>query len=172
MPMESATARAPSSSPVASAGETAVTASARGPSARAASAATSEESTPPENATIAPSNRSSRALEPVAELSSVVAIVSSRVGGGERARPDGLNGSADPGRERRAVVVLRREVDDLAAKPAALDAHRAAGDVDGDPVALELVAVVARDAHAQRAGVAQERFRRPPRGRAGVRART
>ena len=46
-------AAAPSSSPAATAGDTAVTASARGPSARAATAATSDESTPPENATTA-----------------------------------------------------------------------------------------------------------------------
>ena len=51
MPTARATSRAPSSSPVASAGETAVTASARSPSARAASAATRDESTPPEKAT-------------------------------------------------------------------------------------------------------------------------
>ena len=51
MPMAAATVRAPSSSPLASAGETAVTASARSPSTRAEAAATSEESTPPEKAT-------------------------------------------------------------------------------------------------------------------------
>ena len=51
IPIALATPRAPSSSPVASAGDTAVTASARSPRARAASAATSDESTPPENAT-------------------------------------------------------------------------------------------------------------------------
>jgi hypothetical protein len=58
IPTAAATPRAPSSSPVARAGETAVTANARSPSARAASAATSEESTPPEKATIADSSGS------------------------------------------------------------------------------------------------------------------
>src|SRR5581483_5127381 len=42
----------PAGAPVASAGETAVTASARSPSARAARQATSDESTPPEKATM------------------------------------------------------------------------------------------------------------------------
>src|SRR2546425_8873128 len=48
-----ATDRAQSSSPVASAGETAVTANERLPRTRAATAATKDESTPPENATMA-----------------------------------------------------------------------------------------------------------------------
>ena len=57
IPIARATARAPSSSPVASAGDTAVTASARSPSTRAAIDATNDESTPPENATSALSER-------------------------------------------------------------------------------------------------------------------
>src|SRR5207247_371258 len=54
MPIASATLRASSSSPGGSEGETAVTARAREPSARAATAATSAESAPPEKATTAP----------------------------------------------------------------------------------------------------------------------
>ena len=68
IPTAAATRLAPSSSPVASAGETAVTASARSPSARAASAATRDESTPPENATTAlprrPMRPSSSSIRP------------------------------------------------------------------------------------------------------------
>src|SRR5688572_4497487 len=134
MPTVSATARAPSSSPTASAGETAVTASARSPSARAASAATSDESTPPEKATIAlPSLAirrsirlsSSRAGSGGVELSLPPPVLDPR----KSRRPPGLGGPAGPGRDRRAVVVLGSDVDRLSIEPADLDPHPLARDL-------------------------------------------
>src|SRR6478752_7258956 len=121
MPTAAATARAPSSSPVASAGETAVTASARSPKTRPATAATSEESTPPEKAT--------RALGAVA----IIASSSASVGIFDVLR-DGGRG------QRGAVVVLRRDVHDPPLEQTDLDADGVAVDVDLTDRAVELVA--------------------------------
>src|SRR6476659_9439549 len=109
MPTAAATARAPSSSPVASAGETAVTASARSPKTRPATAATSEESTPPEKAT-----RALGAVAIVASSSASVGIFDVLRGGsrGERLGPDLLDRPAGRRCDSGTVVVLRRDVHD------------------------------------------------------------
>src|SRR5690242_18473201 len=113
MPTAAATLRAPSSSPVARAGETAVTARARSPRTRADAAATSEESTPPENATSALG-----AVAIVASSSASVGIVAvlRRGGRGERLGPDLLDRPAGRGGDGGAVVVLGRDVHDPALK--------------------------------------------------------
>ena len=96
-----------------------MTASARGPSARAASAATSDESTPPEKATITRSSGSSRShRRAISSLVVSVAMGSSLARGRERARPYGLHRAADALGGREAVVMLGREVDELAVEPA------------------------------------------------------
>src|SRR3954468_22236662 len=118
--MWAATRRAPSSSPDATEGDTAVTASARSPSARWASAATTLESTPPENATTARPSSAIRA-------SSSAVIVRRR----QRSRPDRLDRLAADLRRARAVRVLGREVHDAAVEPADLHAHGLARDLDG-----------------------------------------
>src|SRR3954470_11479307 len=125
MPTASATERAPCSSPVARAGETAVTARARSPSARAASAATSDESTPPENDTTALPRPASRCSSLVCS-SAVPMPLTVGARGRERTRPPLLDRPAGALGERRAVVVLGRDVDQLVAQPAAFDPHLAA----------------------------------------------
>src|SRR3954451_22476145 len=105
MPMCAATRCAPSSSPAATAGETAVTASARSPSARYAIAATTDESTPPENATTAwPSAATSASSR-------------SSMGLTHRLAPDDFDGRVGDAGGTFAVGVLGREVDDLAVAP-------------------------------------------------------
>src|SRR5690242_6084154 len=114
MPTAAATVRAPTSSPVASAGETAVTASARSPRTRAAAAATSDESTPPEKATSALG-----AVAIVASRSASVGIeVGCRRGRGERLGPYLLHRSSGRRRDGRAVVVFGRDIDDAAVEHA------------------------------------------------------
>src|SRR5215218_6858461 len=141
--MAFATSRAPTSSPVASAGDTAVIASAFGPSARAAIAATSEESTPPENATIAePSSATCASTR--ARSSIAVQLLLGRV---EREPPDRLGRLAEGPGSRGDVVVLRRDVDDLAVQAAQLHGDRATLDGDGADLAVQLVAVQRARAH-------------------------
>src|SRR5262245_7523503 len=155
MPTAAATVRAPSSSPVASAGETAVTASARSPKTRADTAATREESTPPENAT------SALGAVAIARSSSAsVGIVDVRDGGGrsERLGPDLLDRSAGGGRDRGAVVVLGRDVHDPALEQPDLDADRVTVDIDLTDRPIELVALEPLRADAQRRGMSQERL--------------
>ena len=135
MPIARSDARAPSSSPVASAGETAVTASARSPSARAASAATSEESTPPENATTAlprSAIRRSSSLERASRARLYEPPSAS-------AQTD-LHGPAAAARDRGAVVVLGRDVDDPAVEAPELDPHRFPRRPRRALLAVELVA--------------------------------
>src|SRR5262249_55776243 len=93
-----ATRRAPSSSPSATAGATGVTARARSPSASYASAATTDESTPPLNATTALSSCSSMRRR-------------------HRLRPDDLHGRVGDPRGALAIGVLGRDVDDLPVQP-------------------------------------------------------
>ena len=78
---------------------------------------------------------------------------------GERLRPDRLHRRPVTPRGALAVGVLGREVDDLAVEPADLHAHLLAADLHGAALALELDAVQARDAHAERARLAQDRAR-------------
>src|SRR4029077_3751629 len=117
MPTAAATERAPSSSTVASAGETAVTAMARPTSALAAAAATRDESTPPENATSALG-----VVAIVASSSASVGILGVLASGGGRERlgPDLFDRSARRGGDRGAVVVLGRDVHDPAVEEADL----------------------------------------------------
>src|SRR3954470_17593750 len=150
MPIARATLSAPCSSPVASAGETAVTASALSPSARAASAATSEESTPPEKATIALPRSAMRASS-----RSTTELLPRR--GGRRV-PDGAGRLTRFRSHRRAVVVLGRHVEGAAVEAADLHAHVAAGHLHRSPFALELPAADATHAHAERAAVREHRL--------------
>src|SRR5688500_7004477 len=119
MPMCFATLRAPSSSPVATAGETAGAARAVSPSARWAIAATTDESTPPEKATTAWPRAATRA----SSRSSMRLT--------HRHTPHDLDRGVGDLRRALAVGVLGREVDDLAVQPADLDADGLAGDLDG-----------------------------------------
>src|SRR5213593_914227 len=102
--MRPATRRASSSSPGGSEGETAVTARARGPKARAATAATSAESAPPEKATTAPpvSSRTACRSRSFEERASRVCICSRFCHGGRRRRPPAAlqdNGGSKEGQE-------------------------------------------------------------------------
>src|SRR5690348_7111174 len=115
MPMAAATLCAPSSSPLASAGDKAVMASASPPSARAASAATSDESTPPENATIALPSRAIRASS-----RSTIELLPSRL---RRRAPYRAGRLAGGGRHRGAVVVLGHDVQGAAVEAADLHSH-------------------------------------------------
>src|SRR3954452_17567436 len=118
--MCSATRRAPSSSPCATEGETAVTASAPSPSARCASAATTDESTPPENATTTdPSGAIRASSRPSMALT-------------QRFGPHDLHRLARDAGGPLTVGVLGGEVDDLAVEAADLDAHGFARDLDGE----------------------------------------
>src|SRR5690349_24898724 len=154
MPTAAATVRAPSSSPVARAGETAVTANTRSPNTRAAAAATSDESTPPENATSALG-----AVAIAASSSASVGIeVSCRRGRGERFGPDLLDGSARRGGDGGAVVVLGGDVDNAVVEEPYLDPHGVAVDVDLSDGTVELVSLEPLDANAQRRRVRQERL--------------
>src|SRR5262245_57433070 len=159
MPTAAATVRAPSSSPVASAGETAVTARARSPKTRADTAATSEESTPPENATSALG-----AVAIAVSSSASVGIFDVQRGGGrgERLSPDLLDGPAGGGRDRGAVIVLGRDVHNTALKQADLGADNVAADVDLADRAIELVAFEPLHAHTERRRVSQERLGESP----------
>src|SRR5262245_32000837 len=150
MPIVSATRRAAPSPPWASAGETAVTARARSPSPRRAAAATTEESTPPENATTAP---------PVEDATATSRVSASAVsiGGGERGGPDLLDGTAGLGCDGRAVVVLGRDVDHATLEEPELHPDAVAEDVHLAHLAVELVAVQARDADAERGAVFEQR---------------
>src|SRR5919204_4175672 len=125
MPTGGPTERAPSSSPLASAGETAVIASALSPSARAASAATSDESTPPENATIALPRRAMRD-----SITSTIEFLSRRR---SRRVPHRARGFARLRGHGRAVVVLRRHVQRAAVEAAHLHAHLASGHLHRAP---------------------------------------
>src|SRR6476646_5976828 len=159
MPTAAATVRAPSSSPVARAAETAVTASARSPSTRAAAAATSEESTPPENATSALG-----AVAIAASSSASVGIfdVLGRGGRCERLGPDLLDGPAGRGGDGGAVVVLRSDVHDPAFEEPDLDPDRVTLDVDLADRPVELVAFEPLHANAERGRVLQERLGQRP----------
>src|SRR3954468_21000910 len=149
MPTAAATARAPSSSPVARAGETAVTASARSPSTRAAAAATSEESTPPENATSALG-----ALAIVASRSSSAGIELLRLRGrGEGLGPDLLDRPAGHGGDCGAIVVLGGDVHTPALEQPDLDTDRVPADVNLADGTIELVALEALHANPERRGV-------------------
>src|SRR5689334_15391889 len=86
--MCAATRRAPSSSPAATLGETAVTASAFAPSARCAIAATTEESTPPENATTTVPSGCTRASSSLLKESDPLCTV---MGLAEGSGPHGLD---------------------------------------------------------------------------------
>src|SRR6476646_869764 len=145
MPTPAATARAPSSSPVASAGDTAVTASARSPSTRAEAAATSEESTPPENATTA------LAVVAILASSSPSEVIELLVRTDGRQRqglsPDLFDGAAGRGGGRSAVVVLGHQVDDGAVQETDLDADRLALDPHLADRTIQLVARQLLDAH-------------------------
>src|SRR6185437_16655588 len=111
------------------------------PSARAASAATSDESTPPEKATIA-------LPRPAMRCSSRSTI--ERLPRGLRRRvPHGACRLARLRRDRRAVVVLRRHVQRAAVEAADLHPHLAPGHLDGAPLAVELPAAHAAHAHTE-----------------------
>src|SRR3954470_25039955 len=102
-------------------------------------AATTDESTPPENATTAlPSapTRASRAGREVTEY--VSGIPSDFVAGSERLGPDDLHRRAADLSRPRAVGVLGREIDHPAIELADLDPDRLASDLDGEALALEL----------------------------------
>src|SRR3954451_12539920 len=150
MPIASATALAPSSSPVANAGDTAVTARARAPSARYAAAATSDESTPPENATTTPP----RSPLTTATRSSSDAIVHRRR---DRLCPDRLHRPRAGPRERGAIVVLWRNVHDAVAELPQLHAHGSARQPYQALLTSQLGAVKPRNAAAQGRGLAQDR---------------
>src|SRR5512132_3376637 len=156
MPTAAATARAPSSSPVASAGDTAVTASARSPSTRAEAAATSEESTPPENAT------TTLVVDAIVASSSASEVIEllPRTGSRHREglRPDLFDGTARCGGGRSAVVVLGHQVDDGAVQQTDLDPDRLPLDPHFANRATQLVARQPLDAHAERRGVAEQRL--------------
>src|SRR5262245_55666184 len=125
MPIAAATRVAPSSSPSASDGETAVIATARFASPRCAAAATTEESTPPENATTAPPVEAARSASRVsAAFASIGSAVS--IGGGERGGPHLLDGTTGLGGDGGAVVVFGRDVDDAAVHEPELDPHAVA----------------------------------------------
>src|SRR4051812_47660032 len=102
MPMWAATRCAPSSSPAATLGDTAVTASALSPSARWAIAATTEESTPPEKATTASPSAAMRASS------------ASSMGLAHRLRPHGLRRRAGDAGGAFDVGVFGGEVHDPA----------------------------------------------------------
>src|SRR6476661_5824360 len=156
MPTAAATARAPSSSPVASAGDTAATASARSPSTRAEAAATSEESTPPENAT------TTLVVDAIVASSSTSEVIEllARTGGRHREglRPDLFDGTAGRGGGRSAVVVLGHQVDDGAVQETDLDADRLALDPHLADRTIQLVARQPLDAHAEPRGVPEQRL--------------
>src|SRR5437899_3261587 len=141
MPIARATPRAASNSPVANAGDTAVTASARPRSARHAAAATSDESTPPENATT-----TLRSTARIASRSSNDAI-SHR--GCHRLGPDRLDRPGSEPCERGAVVVLGRDVHDAPADRRDLDAHLPAVEFHPPLLAIQLGPVEPRDPAAQ-----------------------
>src|SRR3712207_285661 len=121
-----ATRSAPSSSPVATDGDTAVTALALSPSARYAMAATTDESTPPENATTARPRAATRCSS------------RSSMGLTHRLGPHDLDRRVGDAGGPLAVRVLRGEVDDLAVQPADLDPDGLPGDLDREELALEL----------------------------------
>src|SRR3954464_14833172 len=150
-----ATPRAPTSGGVAGAGDTGVIASALGPRARAAIAATSEESTPPEKATIA--EPSCATCASTRARSSIAAQLP--LGLVEREPPHRLGRLAERSRGRGDVVVLGRDVDDLAVQAAEPLADGAPLDGDGADLALQLVAVQGTGAHAERRRAAQHRLR-------------
>src|SRR5438093_6204804 len=159
IPTAPATVRAPSSSPVASAGETAVMAIDRSPSTRAAAAATSEESTPPENATMA------LGTVPIAASSSASALICVLGVGGdrgccrrERFGPDLLDGTSCRGGHPGTVVVLRCEVDDSTVQKTDLDADPSPVDLHFADRAAEFVALVPPDSNAQGRRMATERL--------------
>src|SRR5262249_22743527 len=158
MPTAAATVRAPSSSPVASAGETAVTARARSPKTRADTAATSEESTPPENATSALG-----AVAIAVSSSASVGIFDGQRGRGPR-RPPTPSQPVRPvgGRDGGAVIVLGRDVHTTALKRADLGADNVAADVALADRAIELVAFEPLHAHTERRRVSQERLGESP----------
>src|SRR5687768_9363820 len=122
MPMWAATRLAPSSSPLATEGETAVTALAWSPSARYAIAATTDESTPPQNATTAWPSAATRASS------------RSSMGLTHCLPPDHFHRGVGDAGGALAVGVLGGEVDDLAFEAADLDPHRFAGDLDREEV--------------------------------------
>src|SRR6476661_2688618 len=156
MPTAAATARAPSSSPVASAGDRAVTASARSPSTRAEAAATSEESTPPENATTALGVAAMVASSSSSEVIELLVRTSGRHR--EGLRPDLFDGTAGRGGGRSAVVVLGHQIDDGAIQQSDLDADRLALDPHLADRAIQLVSRQLLDPHAERRGVADQRL--------------
>src|SRR4051794_33652717 len=153
IPIAAATRRAPSSSPAATDGETAVTASAWSPRARAASAATTDESTPPENATTAEPSTRNRPSSLVKGSDPLCTVI----GRGQGSCPDRLGGCVDDAGGALAVGVLGGEVDDAPVEAADFDPDRLAGDLDRPGFALELDPVEVRDAHAERARLAEER---------------
>src|SRR5207247_733616 len=130
--------RAPSSSPVASAGETAVTANERSPRTRTAAAATKDESTPPEKATMAllvSTRQSSRSPSVGIEASSF-----ETARGRECITPHLLDGSTGQGGNRRAIIMLRHRVDDSAVEHAELHPHAMSVDLDLTERTLQLIA--------------------------------
>src|SRR5947209_8109971 len=145
MPIVRATRRAPSSSPVASAGETAVTANERSPRTRAAAAATKDESTPPENATMA--------LAVFARHLSRSSIVGIEAPSFETARccerrtPHLLHGTAGQRGNRSAVIVLGDRVDHSAVEHAELHPHAMSVYPDLMESALETVAPCCDNTH-------------------------
>src|SRR5262245_47695856 len=139
MPIVSATRRAPSSSPFASDGETAVIATARSPSPRWAAAATTEESTPPENATTAPPAEAARSASWARVAFASIGRSAISVGGGERGGPHLLDGTAGLGGDGGAIVVFGRDVDDAAVEQAELHPHAVPQHVDLAHLAFELV---------------------------------
>src|SRR6476619_4405462 len=150
MPTAAATERAPSSSPLPRAGETAVTARACSPSTRAAAAATSDESTPPEKATSALG-----AVAIVASSSASVGILDVLASGGGRERlgPDLFDGSTGCGGDGGAVVVLGSHVHDPAVEEADLDADRVTLEIDLADRTVELVTLEPVHTDAERRGV-------------------
>src|SRR5262245_50683313 len=156
MPIASATRRAPSSSPFASDGETAVIATTRSPKPRCAAAATTDESTPPENATTVPSIEAARSASRVSvALGSIGSAVSIR--GGERGGPHLLDGAAGLGGDGGAVVVFGRDVDDPAVEEPELDPDAVPEHVDLPHLAIELVPMQPRDPNAERRAVFEQR---------------
>src|SRR3954471_3109801 len=152
MPTGAATLRPPASSPVATAGDSAVTASARSPSVRAATAATSDESTPPENATIALGVPATDA----ARSASVCIRPDPPRRGGERRRPDLLHRTTQLGGDTRAVVVFGPDVHDAALDGRDLHAHLVTLDLDRLDRALELVPADRHRAHPEARAVLEQ----------------
>src|SRR5215213_4105522 len=153
MPTDAATLLAPSSSPVATAGDSAVIASACSPRTRAATAATSDESTPPENATIA---LGVAATDASRSASAGIGPDPSRRRG-ERRRPDLLHRTTELGGDVRAVVVLGRGVHDAALEARHLHAHLMTVDLDGLDRALEFVPADRHGADAEARAVLEQR---------------